>query len=377
MLEVQSCLKEGCRRAVGDGNETMIGSGPWLPVDENPYVETDLHQSVYEAPVSFLMNMQVYGSHEISGFGIGTRRGHTLLNHVTGTLLWWLWTDDLGPEFGIYKYRRRSVEESGLHLFAFCPEAARLWSKLGMPQNSTYGGNRVDDWFFWVINTLHASLLPNFVMAVWGMWCSRNDSVWKWVVFYLNTVVQRALLFLDSWRSANEVQACQPAYIDEGLWSKPVQGRLKLNMDAALNENSNLLGFGWVLRDDNGNFLAAKNMLMPGAFMVKEAKALCIREALSWLKGTCMGGVDVEIDSQIVFNAISSPSFNAVFGFIVDDIKNLAEEIDDVKFCCVKRSANCAADSVAREAFSVSGCGEWLDCPPSFLVNVLIHDLMN
>ncbi|XP_019158352.1 PREDICTED: uncharacterized protein LOC109155081 [Ipomoea nil] len=61
MMEVKSCLNEGSRRVIGDGRETLIDPDPWLPIDENPYVESELHQSVYDAPVSSLMNMQGNG----------------------------------------------------------------------------------------------------------------------------------------------------------------------------------------------------------------------------------------------------------------------------------------------------------------------------
>ncbi|XP_019166893.1 PREDICTED: uncharacterized protein LOC109162664 [Ipomoea nil] len=134
---------------------------------------------------------------------------------------------------------------------------------------------------------------------------------------------------------------------------------------------------GWVLRDDSGGFLAAKNVLVTGTYLVKEAEALCVREALSWLKATGLGGVDVEMDSQLVCNAIHSVSFGSAFGNLVDDVKELASEIEDVEFYFVKRSANRAAHCVSREAFSESGCGEWLDSPPSFLVNILHSDIMN
>lgn len=155
-------------------------------------------------------------------------------------------------------------------------------------------------------------------------------------------------------------------------WNKPSSGRLKLNTDVAISQSSNAMGLGWVLRDDHGRFLAAKNVRMPGVYMVKEAEALTLREALSWLKNTGMGAVDVEMDSQLVYHAIHASSFNSAFGYLIDDIREIASEINDVVFYFVKRPANCAAHSVAREAFSESGCGEWFDIPPSFLVDILL-----
>nr|GMD74706.1 uncharacterized protein LOC109147197 [Ipomoea batatas] len=59
MMEVQETLKEGCRRSIGNDIDTVIGSDPWLLVDETPYVQTALHESVCEAPVSSLLNEQV------------------------------------------------------------------------------------------------------------------------------------------------------------------------------------------------------------------------------------------------------------------------------------------------------------------------------
>ncbi|XP_019157207.1 PREDICTED: protein FAR1-RELATED SEQUENCE 5-like [Ipomoea nil] len=88
---------------------------------------------------------------------------------------------------------------------------------------------------------------------------------------------------------------------------------------------------GWVLRDDNGVFLAAKNE-DPGLYMAKEAEALSIREALS------------------------------CFGFLIEDIKVLASEIVDVEFYCVKRSANSAAHIVARRPFLCQNPGVKVGC---------------
>ncbi|XP_019194791.1 PREDICTED: uncharacterized protein LOC109188616 [Ipomoea nil] len=300
MYEVKSILMTGCRKAVGDGKDIVIGSDPWLPVDQNPYVETDLHH-----------------------------------------LLWYLRITVRGQEFGSSTSLLRGVEETGIHFFAFCTRVANLWNNMGM---------------------LHYGV---------------SGAVEMRVDVDLSSVVQRAMLFLDNWRSANEPVIHQLAQSRVEAWSKPPHGRLKLNTDAALMEGSRMMSFGWVLRDDFGNFLAAKNMLVPGVYMVKEAEILSIRDALSWLKNTGMGAVDVETDCQVVYNAIRAPSFNFAFGFLVDDVRNLAMDIDDVKFGYARRSANCAAHSVASEAFSESGCGEWLDTPPSFLVNILARDSMN
>nr|GLL42263.1 uncharacterized protein LOC109147770 [Ipomoea trifida] len=58
MLVVQETIRKGCRRCVGDGLDTIIGSDAWLPVGDNPYIQTILHESIFYAPVASLMNEQ-------------------------------------------------------------------------------------------------------------------------------------------------------------------------------------------------------------------------------------------------------------------------------------------------------------------------------
>ncbi|XP_019167808.1 PREDICTED: uncharacterized protein LOC109163513 [Ipomoea nil] len=226
---------------------------------------------------------------------------------------------------------------------------------------------------------LRGDLLAKYVMACCGIWTSRNDNVWSGIAFDINLILRRTMSFWENWRQA-QVATHQHTNGDIATnitrWTPPPVGKLKLNSDATINQVANAMGFGWVLRDEDGAFLAAKNMQAPRSYTVEEAEAMSLREALSWLKDTGMGDVVVEIDSQLVFHAILTSPFSSAYGFLVDDIRELASMIGDVQFGCVRRSANCAAHIVAREAFSVAGCGEWFDVPPDFLISCLANDLM-
>lgn len=75
---------------------------------------------------------------------------------------------------------------------------------------------------------------------------------------------------------------------------------------------------------------------MNGVFTAKEAEAISMRGALSWFKDTGLRSVDVETDSQLLFKAINGPSFYSVFCLLVDDIKELESQINDVEFSFVK-----------------------------------------
>ncbi|XP_031090941.1 uncharacterized protein LOC115995932 [Ipomoea triloba] len=187
-----------------------------------------------------------------------------------------------------------------------------------------------------------------------------------------------ALSYLTNWKFANEkVMGRMEEGVEMLKWKPPCLGRVKLNAYAAFDEGNNVMGLGWVLRDDDGRFLAAKRMCVLGKYEVKEAKAVCVREALSWMKGTSIGDVDAETDLQLVYYALCSDSFNSVFGFIIDDVKDVASMIDGVDFYFVKRSTNRASHTVAREVVSMSSCGQWFDDPPLYLVDCFLSDLTN
>ncbi|XP_031099239.1 uncharacterized protein LOC116003489 [Ipomoea triloba] len=159
----------------------------------------------------------------------------------------------------------------------------------------------------------------------------------------------------------------------DDVWKKPNGGRLKLNTNESLDEVNNVTGLGWVLRDDEGRFLACKGMCVTGCYGVKEVEAVCIREALSWLKGTGMGDVDVETDSQLVYFALCQNFFNSAFGFIIYDVKEVASMINDVHFYFAKQSANRAAILLLGRPFLCQVAGSGL---MPLLLSLLIVFLM-
>ncbi|KAL9433878.1 hypothetical protein AB3S75_028674 [Citrus x aurantiifolia] len=139
-------------------------------------------------------------------------------------------------------------------------------------------------------------------------------------------------------------------------WEKPKFGWVKCNVDTNVFASQGKTGFGCVLQNSKGCFLAARCAGMAGNFRAREAEALDICEALSWLKGLQFPCVFIEIDCLQVFQALveefSGPNG---FGLII-------------KEC---RSMNFAAHSVARAASSMSGPQEWNSVPPLWLLNSL------
>ncbi|XP_019192736.1 PREDICTED: uncharacterized protein LOC109187035 [Ipomoea nil] len=128
----------------------------------------------------------------------------------------------------------------------------------------------------------------------------------------------------SNWNGVNEQEAPVSNHTAEELWKPPSHSRLKLNTDVAMESNSGSMGMGWIVRYEMSVLVAAKSSSVSGYFDVKDAEAMSIREALSWVKALGYGDIDVETDSQIVFYALSSISYNSPFSLLIDDVKEAA-----------------------------------------------------
>jgi len=158
-------------------------------------------------------------------------------------------------------------------------------------------------------------------------------------------------------------------------WIKPQAGMLRMNVDAAINKRDATMGLGSVIRDEDGNFVAARGAQWRGIFTPREAEAVAIREALSWIKSHNMDNVNVETDSLHVVQCLNSKGGVSSFHLIVEDIKHLLHDFCNVFLSFTKRLANQVAHVLARQSCSLSDYSEWFHTPPPIICNLLVSDL--
>ena len=91
-------------------------------------------------------------------------------------------------------------------------------------------------------------------------------------------------------------------------------------MDTTLFSQRGLVGFGYVLRGATGAFISARVSTARLNLQPHEAEAMSVREALTWIKYDNKPNLIVEMDSQVVYNALmdSSDAFSP-FGMIIKD----------------------------------------------------------
>lgn len=136
------------------------------------------------------------------------------------------------------------------------------------------------------------------------------------------------------------------------------------------------MGFGGIIPDSAGSFIAAYQGYFQGCFSPLLAEAISLREVLSWIKTMHIGNLIIESDSQLlVYSTHNSVEDTSSIGLVVDDCKALIGAIDHCEVRFVYRSANDVAHSIARAARSTSGWHEWVQSCPSFIFDVMATDL--
>lgn len=161
-------------------------------------------------------------------------------------------------------------------------------------------------------------------------------------------------------------------------WKQPQTSIIKVNIDAALFEGSNLYSYAKIARNHDGQMLQAKSSCRRGNTNPEMAEAVGIRKALSWIKEHNWPKVVVESDCLGAIQAIRCSSVNLSYlGRVIDECKRLLIELksSNVTLSFVKRSANTVTHYLARYSSSlVDRTWDMGEAHPD-LIHVLLNDL--
>ncbi|KAJ1389017.1 Ribonuclease H-like superfamily [Sesbania bispinosa] len=213
---------------------------------------------------------------------------------------------------------QRSVVPS--HFIA-CWQKAGMWQLLEQPVSVSEG---FQETAFFLLSSLQYNMKHKFAMVLWSLWKQRNEKVWEGVQRATSEVVTRAQEAFTDWncvKSCGEVGITSVVTSHNFCWFPPQAGRVKCNVDAALFADQNGFGVGLCLRDDKGQYIKSKVLYHHGSPPPREAEALGLLDALSWLGELGMLEVDIELDCKEVVDALhgEAGSLNE-FGDILNTI---------------------------------------------------------
>ncbi|XP_062116553.1 uncharacterized protein LOC133830553 [Humulus lupulus] len=273
----------------------------------------------------------------------------------------------------------KSERETVLHALVSCRIVWPCWDKLGLRLRAP----GLVSFVSWLRASLDASTdedRSKIFMLCWSVWRRRNDWVWNNRKGSTYGVLLLADSTLQAWVSAQDREVAPlPNYLSPAdgavVWRKPKRGDLKVNVDAANFLGAETYGFAGVARDHNGTLIEAFSVYRNGAINPELGEAMGVREALSWIKRRRWTNVVVETHSLMVIQALrSNIVMTSYFWSIIDDCKLLLKDLILVSIYFVKRSANEAADALAKSSSVVAERTLLRDDIPSSVLDVIFKD---
>lgn len=154
-------------------------------------------------------------------------------------------------------------EETILHVLVHCSFAKKcinyIASKAGYVQTQSFV-----EWSRVVGDQVGKDKFEVIAMICWNIWKARNE-VWKSKSTLVSEVLSTSVVFLDQWKIAHNRDSCANlpmAVAGDGArtWVKPQSSQIKINVDAALFEESNCFSFGLVAHDCWGDLIEARTI---------------------------------------------------------------------------------------------------------------------
>ncbi|XVF50749.1 hypothetical protein PTKIN_Ptkin04bG0128300 [Pterospermum kingtungense] len=159
--------------------------------------------------------------------------------------------------------------------------------------------------------------------------------------------------FLLSWIQAKQLRSVfnHATGIDqeEIKWSRPREGYLKCNTDVAVFTGDIQVGFGMIVRDAAGNFIATRTSLSSVLVPVKKLEISCLIEVMHWVSSLGYSHVEFETDCKSAVESIKVHWTDvSKFGLLVDHYRSVLMYETNFLVGFARRQANLVTHSLAR-----------------------------
>ncbi|KAK8988475.1 hypothetical protein V6N11_029865 [Hibiscus sabdariffa] len=216
--------------------------------------------------------------------------------------------------------------------------------------------------------------LSTFFIALWAIWGHRNKLIHENCPNNLNSLLSSILSIakeVDLVLSPSKVQSTT----EESSWSPPPVGAVKANFDAAFNKEANCSFSAVIIRNHDGNMMAACSVF--NSFIadpcIAEAKAC--EQAVKLVKQFDFRKVIFEGDSLTVIKKLCSRSRGLLLiSMIVHNIYGLCGGLDFCTFQHVPGLCNKAAHVVAQLGRSLPSSSSWIHHGPPLLEKAIDYD---
>jgi hypothetical protein len=270
-------------------------------------------------------------------------------------------------------------DETAKHILWSCPSAQDVWScgptklQKGIGEGITFV-HVVEE----MIGRCDLAELEILAVVARKIWFRRNSVVHGGDFIHPTHVFRDAINSLEDFQKANtqDIVLRSPLQDDiPTLWRKPPPGIYKINWDAAVDKDHGRIGFGIIVRDHEGLVLAARSFTR--ALMVEPvvAEALAGFYAVEFSRDMSFFDIFLEGDALQIVSAVKTNNQRwSKFGHIIDGIRSGLHHLRSWQIHHVKRDANSAAHTLAREAIKSVIDRVWIEEVPPCIYGIVIRE---
>ncbi|XP_071906135.1 uncharacterized protein [Coffea arabica] len=362
LLRARELLEEGVRKRVGNGKSIDIWEDRWLPDTEGGGVKTPRTEGVAVQRVSDLINDGKWDRELIAQVFDENERKEILripLSEMFSSELELPLGVELKIEaeaFHLEMPTRYPASECNYKSKAIWEVAPVSWEGL-----ETY---RDKFWHWWeeLRDAVHGEKgqerIAVIVNLLWQIWKSRNVRQFKAKARDLMGVVQKAI---GEWRDYQEVQVEKGDPIRArgvgkeklSAWQEPSEAWVKINSDAAVQQNKEKAGWGLVARTWRKEVVGDWAVLGTNYSTPKMDEALALRAAMMMAKQQGWRRVEFESDCKHVIDTVNSGEDDVDIATVLSDIKRLKLNFYECCFSFTRRISNSVSHHIAKFAINL------------------------
>ena len=272
------------------------------------------------------------------------------------------------------------LNEDGGHLFLKCKNVKQVWRSLLLEDIRLMFAEAPNpmvmlDLLFElpVQKRLLASLL------LWDWWSTRNKVNTEHKVRSTDEVCHIIQKHYAVFHGSDCTMAAVGSGPDQQMtrWSRPAQNFVKVNFDASFIESTKSGAWGFVVRSDTGEFIAAAAEKLKHLRNALQAETEACPAATEGASALGLHRVIFESDSQTLVHALQSKSHDlAEIGVLLREIRSeCIGSFESFEFSFCPRSCNKVAHDIAQFGLRTeTGCTGWADDAPEFVSGLIASE---
>ncbi|XP_073057064.1 uncharacterized protein [Primulina eburnea] len=236
-------------------------------------------------------------------------------------------------------------EDSTSHAIISCPMVRGFWKRNPAWTNlKRTGCSAIQDICFWVMNHLSKADCEEFMCQAWLIWSARCTFLHDQEKQELQPPRTNASVLLDDYRAAVRdlsINQHHSATTSQETWQPPLEGTVRIDVDASFNTAANVCGLGGLIRGNDGTLVIAFGLAIPKPDTVVMGELFAIREGLRLAKEKGFHDICICSDSLLAVQAVTSPTSDLSYvRFCAQEIRCSCLDFSNATLLHVRRSAN-------------------------------------